>query len=542
MNNLTPTEYFKDTFVNSSESKYFKIIRAVRLDSPGSYFSKKGVSGATFTKIIIYALVRIDKSSFRTGTYIIDNFEDDNETIKRNDPPIPGKIGNYLRVDTDRPSSIDPNLSKKELDAFELDSNKQLEYINNQIKRDFTTEGPWSIIQDPWDPTVFVEFIPGPPEEPIKPDENISKTTPPPEKPIEPAVIPPVVIPPPIKLQSDFNFDVKKENTFIITSGNNGNLVALPDGSIVDLGELIIVRKEDNNDSEILKILTPYGEEFVELDSEYTDENFAGTEEDLVFVDAVSGEISQESSNNIKGYDPENPDDSLSTDNGSKYPISKDQDKNIKAVIKIAKDSGITNGYSIAAMLAICKKESGLVPKGEASYSGTGSSRIKSIFSKFKKYTDSEVDKIKKDAKKFFDIIYGGKYDNGADEGYKYRGRGFNQITFKGNYKKYKRLSGYDIISDPDLLNTVDVAAKCLVEYFKSNFSDASKNIKSKYNFTDINSFKSLKDATGAFYHANAGFGKSYSEIVADSTGGRAKAFSYVDKLYNDYLGPDRKK
>jgi len=541
MNNLTPTEYFKDSFESSSQSKYFKVIRAVRLDSPGSYFSKKGVSGATFTKIIIYALVRIDKDSFRTGTYIIDNFEEDNETIKRNDPPIPGKIGKYLRVDTDRPNSIDPNLSKKELDAFELDSNKQLEYINNRIKRDFTTEGPWSIIQDPWDPTVFVDFIPGPPGEPIKPDDNIVKTTPPPEKIIEPTVVPPVVIPPPIKLQCDFNFSVKKENTFVITSGNNGNLVSLPDGTIVDLGELSVVKKEDPNDPEIIRILTPYSDELVELDSEYTDENFSGMEEELVFLEP-NGEISQESANSIKGYDPENPDDSLSTDNGAKYPISKNQDKNIKAIIKVAKDSGITNGYSIAAMLAICKKESGLVPQSEASYSGTAASHIKSVFKKFRKYTDTEVDKIKKDAKKFFDIIYGSRFDNGPDEGYKYRGRGFNQITFKGNYVAYKKLSGHDIVGDPDLLNTVDVAAKCLVEYFKSNFSDASKNIKSKYNFTDINSFKSLKDATGAFYHANAGFSKSFDEIVADSTGGRGRSFSYVEKLYKDYLGPDRKK
>ena len=537
MSNLTANEYFKDFY--NTPNDYNKLIRVVRIDSADSYYRKKGVyftpftgqpGDSKYTAIVLVAIFRTEKKSFTIGHYIINNYEDDNETIKKKDT-------HYLIWDD---IITDENFNKKELDAFELDSAKQLDRINKYIQYSVNDySGTWSIIQDPWDPNVVADFIPNNPRDTT---HDVEKTTPPPEKTIEPAVIPPVVIPPPIKLQCDFNFSVKKENTFVITSGNNGNLVSLPDGTIVDLGELSVIKKEDPNDPEIIRILTPYSDELLELDSEYTDENFAGAEEDLVFVDAVSGEISQESSNNIKGYDPENPDDSLSTDNGSKYPISKDQDKNIKAVIKIAKDSGITNGYSIAAMLAICKKESGLVPKGEASYSGTGSSRIKSIFSKFKKYTDSEVDKIKKDAKKFFDIIYGGKYDNGADEGYKYRGRGFNQITFKGNYKKYKRLSGYDIISDPDLLNTVDVAAKCLVEYFKSNFSDASKNIKSKYNFTDINSFKSLKDATGAFYHANAGFGKSYSEIVADSTGGRAKAFSYVDKLYNDYLGPDRKK
>lgn len=542
MNNLTPTEYFKDTFVNSSESKYFKIIRAVRLDSPGSYFSKKGVSGETFTKIIIYALVRIDKSSFRTGTYIIDNFEDDNETIKRNDPPIPGKIGNYLRVDTDRPSSIDPNFSKKELDAFELDSNKQLEYINNRIKRDFTTEGPWSIIQDPWDPTVFVDFIPGPPEEPIKPDENISKTTPAVETPPEPVVATPVVLPP-IKQQADFNFDVKKENTFIITSGNNGNLVALPDGSIVDLGELTVVKKEDPNDPEIIRLLTPYGEE---LDPEYTDENFEGVEEELVFVD---GAIDTEFLNKVKGYNPENPDENrISADNSYSFPISKDVEKNIKLIIKDAKDAGITNGYTIAAMLAVCKKECGLVPKNEDTYGGTEASRIKGIFSSMQKYTDAEVNKIKKDFKKFFDIIYGGtatekKNGNGPDEGYKYRGRGLNQLTFKGNYILLKDRTGFDIVSDPESVNKIEVATKVLVEYMKYKFEkEVTSFAKKTYNFTDINSFKNIDDAVGAVYHANAGFGTSYKKILKDATGGRALSFKYVNKFYDDYLGKNRKK
>jgi predicted chitinase len=540
MNNLTSTEYFKDRFETSSQNKYFKVIRAVRLDSPGSYFSKKGVSGEKFTKIIIYALVRTDKDSFRSGTYIIDNFEEDNETIKRDDPPVPGKIGKYLRIDTDRANSEDNNFSKKELDAFELDSNKQLEYINIRIKRDFTTEGPWSIIQDPWDPTVFVDFIPGPPEEPIKPDENISKTTPAVETTPEPVVATPVVLPP-IKLQCDFNFSVKKENTFVITSGNNGNIVSLPDGTIVDLGELSVVKKEDPTNPEIIRLLTPYSDQIVELDSEYTDENFAGTEEELIFLD---GTIDTEFLNAVKGYNPENPDENrISADNSYSFPISKDVEKNIKLIIKDAKDAGITNGYTIAAMLAVCKKECGLVPKNEDTYGGTEASRIKGIFSSMQKYTDAEVNKIKKDFKKFFNIIYGGQYKNAADEGYKYRGRGLNQLTFKGNYILLKDRTGIDIVSDPESVNKIEVATKVLVEYMKYKFEkEVTSFAKKTYNFTDINSFKNIDDAVGAVYHANAGFGTTYKKILKDATGGRALAFKYVSKFYEDYLGKNRKK
>ena len=300
-----------------------------------------------------------------------------------------------------------------------------------------------------------------------------------------------------------------------------------------NIGEVAIVGKgeiyENTNNAEI--------EEDV-LDSEYTENTF-NSEEEQALILQQSDEfvvVNSESTNNIKGYDPENPDDSLSTNTDSKYPISKNTDGNIKKIMKVAKESGITNKYAIAAMLAICKKESGFIPQNEASYSGTKAVNIKKIFSKFRKYSDSEVDTIKKNHKQFFDIIYGGRYGNGASEGFKYRGRGLNQITFKGNYEAYKKLSGYDIINDPDLLNTIDVAAKCLVEYFKSNFKQAGSAMKSKYNFTNINSFEKLDDAMGAFYHANAGFGTSYGTIIADATGGRAKAFKYVGPIYNTYL------
>ena len=300
-----------------------------------------------------------------------------------------------------------------------------------------------------------------------------------------------------------------------------------------NIGEVAIVGKgeiyENTNNAEI--------EEDV-LDSEYTENTF-NSEEEQALILQQSDEfvvVNSESTNNIKGYDPENPDDSLSTNTDSKYPISKNTDGNIKKIMKVAKESGITNKYAIAAMLAICKKESGFIPQNEASYSGTKAANIKKIFSKFRKYSDSEVDTIKKNHKQFFDIIYGGRYGNGASEGFKYRGRGLNQITFKGNYEAYKKLSGYDIINDPDLLNTIDVAAKCLVEYFKSNFKQAGSAMKSKYNFTNINSFEKLDDAMGAFYHANAGFGTSYGTIIADATGGRAKAFKYVGPIYNTYL------
>jgi predicted chitinase len=323
------------------------------------------------------------------------------------------------------------------------------------------------------------------------------------------------------KISSDV-FNVEKKNTFF--NKNFGNL------TIVE-NTLAIEKSSTTKTDDFIFNINSIEES---IDSEFTESEFSGSEEDLIsfFDDGVNLNI--ELINDIKGVDPEKPDNSIVTDN-YKYPISRDVDSNIKTIIKISKESGITNKFSIAAMLAICKKESGILPQSEYSYAKSTAQRIKSIFKRFRKFSDSEVDRIKNKPEEFFNIIYGDLYENGPKEGFKYRGRGLNQITFKGNYRKYKTLSGYDIISDPDLLNRIDVAAKCLAEYFKNNFNKAPNDIKSRYNFTDINSFKNLNDATGAFYHANAGWGKSYSEIVADSTGGRAKSFKYVGNLYETY-------
>ena len=349
-----------------------------------------------------------------------------------------------------------------------------------------------------------------------------------------------------VSLDGEFTFDVQQDNIFKGVNNQFKELEIIGVDEIketpVDPGETVDETIDD------------------EIDEEYLEEDFEGLEDSIFVVTGNKEDIivDTEKLNAIKNNDPENPNPNLLTD--EKYIISKDTDGNIKEIIKTAKKAGITNKFTIAAILAICKKECGFIPQNEISYRNTAAAvynkkgkligGIKSIFSLFKKYTDAEVDVIKKDDKKFFDLVYGGnketgklKFGNAWDEGYKYRGRGFNQITFKGSdtnpmsgYKKYKVLTGIDLVSDPDLLNKVDVAATCLIEYMKSNISKAPTNIKNKYNFTDINSFKNLEDATGAIYHANAGFAKSYDEIIKDSTGGRAKSFKYVGPLYNTYL------
>jgi putative chitinase len=197
-------------------------------------------------------------------------------------------------------------------------------------------------------------------------------------------------------------------------------------------------------------------------------------------------------------------------------------------VINELKEAGITNKYSIAAILAIIDKESGFKPQSEQSYSNTSNDRIRSIFGITKLMTDLDLTILKKDPVKFFNYVYGTRYGNSPTEGYLYRGRGFNQLTFKSNYKKYGDLLKIDLVNNPDLANDPKVAAKIVAAYFKDQFKNNAGIVLKRYKAKSINDFRSSKNAVNAFYNANAGFGKDTSNIT---TPGKTKALNKVDSF-----------
>lgn len=151
--------------------------------------------------------------------------------------------------------------------------------------------------------------------------------------------------------------------------------------------------------------------------------------------------------------------------------------ENVKMVEDYMTEKGITNCYLRNAILAVIAKESNFKPKSERGYQNTSVERFRKIFGRnkvrtgtyanilVKNMTDAQIVDLKSDAKKMFDALYDLRIGNKAGEGYKYRGRGYNQITGRDNYASIGKLIGRNLLASPDLLNTPEIAGMAAVAF-----------------------------------------------------------------------------
>ncbi|MDO9186931.1 MAG: glycoside hydrolase family 19 protein [Bacteroidia bacterium] len=209
----------------------------------------------------------------------------------------------------------------------------------------------------------------------------------------------------------------------------------------------------------------------------------------------------------------------------------------MQAAINALRKNGILNLEVQAAVLAVIAKESEFKPKSETSYAGTSNARIRKIFgARLKSLTELQLTTLKSNPVAFFDFLYGGRYGNSATEGYKYRGRGLNQITFKDNYKAIGNLIGVDLVKNPDLLNDPKIAAAAAAAYFIIFFKagKSSGQLKKKIGVNDVSEIKDTTTAVKAVIQANAGWNTDFNANVVQE--GYKKALSTVTDFRNGIL------
>lgn len=190
----------------------------------------------------------------------------------------------------------------------------------------------------------------------------------------------------------------------------------------------------------------------------------------------------------------------------------------IDIIISFLKKHGITNRFLQIGILAVVSTEGGFKPKSESSYKNTSNKRLRILFGSRLPASEDELTKLKKDDVAFFDLIYGKRYGNdNPGDGYKYRGRGMNQITFKNMYKEYGDAIGIDLLAHPDRLNEIPVAAEVLAVYFKKciPIGFATQIAKKRYKVGSEQQIGSVELGIKVAFSANVGWGINWEKNSA---------------------------
>ena len=126
----------------------------------------------------------------------------------------------------------------------------------------------------------------------------------------------------------------------------------------------------------------------------------------------------------------------------------------IAQIPETAAKFNITNNLRLAHFLSQCGHESGgfKAVSENLNYSADG---LKKIFGKY--FPGNLNESYAKQPEKIASRVYGSRMGNGDEstgEGFKFRGRGYIQLTGKQNYTNFAKFIGEDTVSNPDLVAT----------------------------------------------------------------------------------------
>ena len=126
----------------------------------------------------------------------------------------------------------------------------------------------------------------------------------------------------------------------------------------------------------------------------------------------------------------------------------------IAQIPETAAKFNITSNLRLANFLAQCSHESGGFKAviENLNYSVHG---LKKIFPKY--FPGNLAESYARNPEKIASKVYGSRMGNGDEstkEGFKFRGRGYLQLTGKDNYTKFAKFIGEDTVSNPDLVAT----------------------------------------------------------------------------------------
>jgi predicted chitinase len=298
------------------------------------------------------------------------------------------------------------------------------------------------------------------------------------------------------------------------------------------------------------------------------------------FVSTLTKEILENNNNTFRGVSV-NEDvnfwDNLKNSNNSSDIIMKERIITFYNAIK----NKIDNLAVQAAMIAIAYKETNLQTIEESSYGGTYKFSTFNSFTELREYTtegpnNTETSKfileLRKKKYAFFNFVYGtgetGKnlgnnptknnpinitdsdgavitvYDDINGDGYKYRGRGFNQITGRYNYDFVKKRTGVDVITNPDLLKNTDTATLALFYFMDRGAKGTVRQPTNQrnefyqvYSDTNLSNFdkENFQKAYNTLFSINAGPNNSMETHLNNriKKDGYQKGYNILQSIFN---------
>lgn len=177
-------------------------------------------------------------------------------------------------------------------------------------------------------------------------------------------------------------------------------------------------------------------------------------------------------------------------------------------IFQTAKNMGYDD-YLAIAFVALAEKESGLqFPRAEnMNYSAD---RIRQVWPR-----NSGAVRYAGNPQGLANYIYGTVNGNrGGNDGWNYRGKGFNQLTGRANYRDIGRKIGVDLEGNPDLLLTdKNVAVKAFFAYYVNKVRSKSARSQQEANII-------ITDATGGRvgFSTGSNFGReNLAKVQANS-------------------------
>lgn len=147
-------------------------------------------------------------------------------------------------------------------------------------------------------------------------------------------------------------------------------------------------------------------------------------------------------------------------------PVKVGESAGKSAMIKAMDDNKITDPTARASIMAQVGHESGNFTTLSENLNYKPATLLK-IFPKYFKSPEEAQQTASQGPQAIANRVYGGRMGNtDPGDGFKYRGRGFIQLTGKSNYKKF----GVD--SDPDSVSQMGKAAETAIQYMKGYKGD----------------------------------------------------------------------